>query len=293
MLNQSPRNEPLMKMVQAVIETLVPGGKIVTAAADTVFAYLDRHQARVALEKALEEAGKRFRGKALERGWGEQAHIILRSLEDDPTVLKEALRSALGQGEVASLQDVLSMHFQNTPGVDPSLAVQAARLYSALILDELWKVEAFREAVRDVLFQDLISDFEKLNQRITRLSRWWTLVPVVQKLPREDLVRNHQIQLVALKAPLGLVAFTGRNHAQLRDNLVAWAQGLNQHRYRTGLKVLYGPGGSGKTRMAVEVARKLEEGGWEAFFLPSLCGDRRRSRRPCASGTRRPCVVYP
>ena len=178
MLRELPRDEPLMKVIRAVIEALVPGGRIINAAADAVFAYVDRHETRRDLEQALEKAGRRFHAEASRRGWGTQSRTLLQSLNQDPTVLEEALRSALGRGETAPLQQTLETHFQNIPNVEPSLAVQAARLYAALILDELWKVDVFREYVRDALFREQVSDFEKLKDQITRLSRWWTLTPV-------------------------------------------------------------------------------------------------------------------
>ena len=70
--------------------------------------------------------------------------------------------------------------------------------------------------------------------------------------------------LEALQAPYRLVEFTGKAHCALRDEVAAALRGLEPHQSRAW--VLWGPGGAGKTRMAVEVAPALD---WQAFFVPS------------------------
>ncbi|GBD09320.1 hypothetical protein HRbin22_01570 [Candidatus Thermoflexus japonica] len=84
--------------------------------------------------------------------------------------------------------------------------------------------------------------------------------------------------LEALRAPYRLVPFTGRKAQALRDEMVGSIQGMAPSDCRAW--ILWGEGGIGKTRMAVEVAERLQamgarkgwafrfRGGWQAFFVP-------------------------
>ncbi|HID87867.1 MAG TPA: hypothetical protein EYP55_10910, partial [Anaerolineae bacterium] len=93
---------------------------------------------------------------------------------------------------------------------------------------------------------------------------WQALRPV-----EEPIAAEGPIQLAELKAPNRLVPFQGEAHRRLRDELVAWAQAITDRPYLADLCLVFGPGGAGKSRVAVEVGRALKEQGWQVYFLPS------------------------
>jgi hypothetical protein len=64
-----------------------------------------------------------------------------------------------------------------------------------------------------------------------------------------------------LRAERQVVRFTGRS-AELRG-LGLWARGST----RGVVRLISGPGGAGKTRLAVEFAARLETGGWQCGLL--------------------------
>jgi tetratricopeptide (TPR) repeat protein len=71
------------------------------------------------------------------------------------------------------------------------------------------------------------------------------------------------------------VEFTGKDHRALCKGIAGALKGLEPHSSRAW--ILWGPGGAGKTRTAVEVALALEKEGWLAFsvdFHPSPPEDR-------------------
>ena len=245
----------------------VPGASLAADMVDAAAAWLDQRRAWDDLRAALQWAEARFWDEALARGWQALADAILQLPVHDLPTFEAAVRAALEGGNAAPLEERLRAALADLPGVEPALAAQAARLYAALVLDALWVLPAFRDAVRDVLFREQVARLRRVETLLTRLGRWWRLTPALQRQPREALLREGHITLTALKAPLALVPFVGREHARLRDELAAWALGLAESRYRAGLRLLVGPGGAGKTRTAVETARALVSYGWEAFFL--------------------------
>ena len=108
------------------------------------------------------------------------------------------------------------------------------------------------------------------------------LVPVGQEAPLRPVVPRSLPGpltpgnlLKALQAPYRLVEFTGKGHRDLCEEAVHSLQGLTPDGSHAW--VLWGPGGAGKTRTAVEVALALEKEGWLAFsvdFHPSPPEDR-------------------
>jgi hypothetical protein len=94
---------------------------------------------------------------------------------------------------------------------------------------------------------------------------WEALQPVTRSLPGPLTPEN---LLEALRAPYRLVEFTGKAHRALCEEVVRSLKGLAPNQNRAW--VLWGPGGAGKTRMAVEIGRALEAEGWRAGFVPSF-----------------------
>jgi len=260
----------------------LPGVSLVADAANLAIAELKKRRAWEEVKKALEQAEEEFRKEATQRGWGHLADAVLQlPLHDQPS-LEKTLKTVLTKAEPKVLEAELREAMARLPSVrDPEQAAQAARLYAACILNELWKIEALRDAVHNLLFKDHVEALRRLEERLNRFLSWWRLPRMREYLPKNELVHGPErdISLAALKAPLALVPFTGERHEALRDEIVEWAENLGNARYHAGLRVLYGPGGAGKTRLAVEVATVLLEQGWEAFFLhPELLRVREREK---------------
>jgi tetratricopeptide (TPR) repeat protein len=94
---------------------------------------------------------------------------------------------------------------------------------------------------------------------------WEALQPVTRSLPGPLTPEN---LLEALRAPYRLVEFTGKAHRALGEEIAGALKGPGSHPSRAW--VLWGPGGAGKTRTAVEIGRALEAEGWRAGFVPSF-----------------------
>ncbi len=258
----------LTLLLKALGAAGIPGGvaaDAVNAAADR----LDARRARQALQEALEKADNAFRADARGRGWGDLADAVLQLPIHNLPAFEAALHDALAAGNPAALHAELTRQLTALPGVeDPEVAAEAARLYAARVLDAAWSVPAFRDAARDLLFRQQHEALQRLIALVEHLPRWWRLTPALQPRPKSALVvgERRDIPLTALKAPVRLVPFVGRERE--RDALKAWAKALAAAPARAGLRVVTGPGGMGKTRLAVETAAALCAEGWEAFFLP-------------------------
>jgi tetratricopeptide (TPR) repeat protein len=124
-------------------------------------------------------------------------------------------------------------------------------------------VEALRELLRRVkrLEERVLAALDLRDWR----KAWEALLPVVRPLPGPLTPEN---LLEALRAPYRLVEFTGKAHRALCEEVVRSLKGLAPNQNRAW--VLWGPGGAGKTRMAVEIGWALEAEGWRAGFVPSF-----------------------
>lgn len=122
----------------------------------------------------------------------------------------------------------------------------------------LARTEGLEQALRELA--DLMRELAQARER----EAWQALRPV-----EELIIPAGPVQLAELKAPNRLVPFTGQAHHRLRDEMVAWAEGVAAVPGRVGLCLLFGPGGTGKSRVGVETGWALIQRGWQAHFLPS------------------------
>ncbi len=72
-----------------------------------------------------------------------------------------------------------------------------------------------------------------------------------------------------LKANYAVVPYVGEKFQNKRDEIVKWAENLAENSQRLGIGFIYGSGGIGKTRLAVEVAKMLEGKEWETYRIES------------------------
>ncbi len=70
-----------------------------------------------------------------------------------------------------------------------------------------------------------------------------------------------------LRAEYRFIPYEGSTFEAMRDDLIAWAQGLGRTDPPLGLRFYVGPGGAGKTRLVVEAGEQLRELGWLVAFL--------------------------
>ncbi|WP_448595408.1 tetratricopeptide repeat protein [Thermoflexus hugenholtzii] len=153
---------------------------------------------------------------------------------------------------------------------------EPARSLAERMIEDYYRVLLrHRDAVAYVgipALQELLRRTEGLEARLLAaldLQRWreaWAaLLPVARPLPGPLSPEN---LLEALRAPYRLVEFTGKAHRALREEIAGALKGPGFHPDRAW--ILWGPGGAGKTRMAVEIGLALEAEGWQAFFVPSF-----------------------
>ncbi len=268
-MSKKDLRDTLVLLLKALGAAGVPGGGVAADAVKNAAEWLDAHQARQALQEALVKAEEAFRADARGRGWGDLADAVLQLPIHNLSAFEAALRDALAAGNPAALHAELTRQLTAIYGTEDAEAVaEAARLYAARVVDAAWSVPAFRDAARDILFRQQHEALQRMIALVERLPRWWRLTPALQPRPKSALVvgERRDIPLTALKAPVRLVPFVGRERE--RDALKTWAKALAEAPARAGLRVVTGPGGMGKTRLAVETAADLRAEGWEAFFLP-------------------------
>jgi tetratricopeptide (TPR) repeat protein len=197
-----------------------------------------------------------------------------------------ALREAIGILDESGLSPE---ELAAEAGLDPQEAARRTREWAAHRLERLDErarslaermIEDYYRVLlshRDALayvgipaLQELLRRTEGLATRLLAaldLQRWreaWAaLLPVARPLPGPLHPEN---LLEALRAPYRLVEFTGKAHRALGEEIAGALKGPGPHPSRAW--VLWGPGGAGKTRTAVEVALALKAAGWQAFFVP-------------------------
>ncbi|HXF69975.1 MAG TPA: hypothetical protein VNK89_09225, partial [Thermoflexus sp.] len=283
--NASPADrERIRRTLSMVLEVLsglgVPGAGIARTVVEETARALEHGETQRKLAEALRQAEEDFREEAQRRGWHEAADLILQLPIHDLPSFRKALQAALQEGESEELAQALEQALSPSP-LSPPERAEAALLYARCVWARLWGEPAFRAPVRDILFRDHVALLEDVSARLDRLVEalpgrvvdeqerrarqraWRALRPAVLPPPERLTPEN---LLESLKAPYRLVAFTGAAPEALRDEVVRALAGLAPAETRAW--VLWGPGGIGKTRVAVEVARALEGKGWQAFFVP-------------------------
>jgi len=72
-----------------------------------------------------------------------------------------------------------------------------------------------------------------------------------------------------LRPEYQMVGYIGHEHNQTREELLEWLRSLSDRPRgkRIGLRCYVGPGGSGKTRLLLEVGKSLQNEGWITGFL--------------------------
>jgi tetratricopeptide (TPR) repeat protein len=220
--------------------------------------------------------------------------------QDYRQLLEPELRAQAGETVAIALREAIGIlderglspeELAAEAGLDPQEAARRTRERAAHRLERLDErarslaermIEDYYRVLlnhRDALayvgipaLQELLRRTEGLAARLLAaldLQRWreaWAaLLPVVRLLPGPLTPEN---LLEALRAPYRLVEFTGKAHRALGEEIAGALKGPGSHPSRAW--VLWGPGGAGKTRTAVEIGRALEAEGWRAGFVPSF-----------------------
>jgi tetratricopeptide (TPR) repeat protein len=231
---------------------------------------------------------------------GQVREALQRMRQDYQQLLAPELREQAGETVAQALQEtvrILEEHglspeeLAAEAGLDPQEAARRTRERAAHRLERLdeparslaeWMIEDYYRVLlghRDALAYVGVEALRELLRRTKRLEErvlaaldlrdwrkaWATLLPVVRPLPGPLTPEN---LLEALRAPYRLVEFTGKAHRALCEEVVRSLKGLAPNQNRAW--VLWGPGGAGKTRMAVEIGRALEAEGWRAGFVLSF-----------------------
>jgi len=227
---------------------------------------------------------------------GETREMLHRMREDYEQLLRPKLNAQTEEVVTIALRETFSIldefglsleELINEAGLNPEQAarqtlkraVKRLQLLDAPVqsltermVEDYYRVFlSHRDVVNSVsipALQELLRRTENITSKLLsalELHRWqeaWkALRPAVRTLSRPLSAEN---LLEALQAPYRLVEFVGQAHCALRDEISAALSDLASDHSRAW--VLWGPGGAGKTRMAVEVALAL---GWQAFFIPA------------------------
>ncbi len=266
------KRETIREIVTAVLKVLagfgVPGAGVAQKAVEETARALEKRETQRRLADALRQAEEDFRATARERGWEDVADAVLQLPMHDLPSFRKALRAALKRGKGAAVPRALEEFLASLP-LPPARRAAAARLYAECLWGQLWSVPDFRDGVRDMLFQEQREQLKRIEASLDELVRrprqeaWKALKPAVLEPVAEPTPEN---LLESLKAPYRLVPFRGRAHEALQDEIVRALRDLPPNDTRAW--VLWGPGGVGKTRTAVEVGHELGKLGWQAFFLP-------------------------
>ena len=227
---------------------------------------------------------------------GEIREMLHRMREDYERLLRPKLNAQTEEAVTIALRETFSIldeiglsleELINKAGLDPKQAAcqtlkRAAKRLQLLdapvrslterMVEDYYRVFlSHRDVVNSVsipALQELLRRTGNLTSKLLsalelhrRQEAWKALLPAVRTLSRPLSAEN---LLEALQAPYRLVEFVGQAHCALRNEISAALSDLASDHSRAW--VLWGPGGAGKTRMAVEVALTL---GWQAFFIPA------------------------
>ena len=249
---------------------------------------------------------------------GETREMLHRMREDYEQLLRPKLNAQTEEVVTIALRETFSIldefglsleELINEAGLNPEQAarqtlkraVKRLQLLDAPVqsltermVEDYYRVFlSHRDVVNSVsipALQELLRRTENLTSKLLsalELHRWqeaWkALRPAVRTLSRPLSAEN---LLEALQAPYRLVEFVGQAHCALRDEISAALSDLASDHSRAW--VLWGPGGAGKTRMAVEVALAL---GWQAFFIPATPLVAWASHLPIRSRPDRPTLL--
>lgn len=158
---------------------------------------------------------------------------------------------------------------------DKLVAVRADDLATSRIPEAFRRIDAHKiKAERDLLLRDVLAVREG---RLLLEAKDDALPPSGNRTPT-----------MLLQARYGLVKMVGAEH-RIQD-LVDWATSAGTYSKRNRQaagRLIHGPGGFGKTRLLIEVTKRLRAAGWSAGFLarpPVSAGEERRKRYDDAIG---------
>ena len=185
------------------------------------------------------------------RDWLESGEIdpddVARRLTDQPELATEILRWLKRAVHRSGALDVAGASDEVHSAVDRLLDLSHSQIDNGVRIGEL--------AGRDIL--KLTLNLSLLERRTDTATVAALLRKPFLSLPDEYRDRAH----VLLRSEYEVVAFIGRG-AELSE-LQRWCDGDQAFAARLYL----GPGGSGKTRLAVDLCRRLRHSGWAAHFV--------------------------
>jgi len=249
----------------------------------------------------IEAAWKAYRDALRPEDLPRQVREMLQQMSwDYRQLLEPELRAQAGDAVAIALREAIGILDESglspeelaaEAGLDPQEAARRTRERAAHRLERLDEparslaermIEDYYRVLlshRDALayvgipaLQELLRRTEGLAARLLAAldlrdwrKAWEALQPVTRSLPGPLTPEN---LLEALRAPYRLVEFTGKAHRALQEEIAGALKGPGSHPSRAW--ILWGPGGAGKTRTAVEIGRALEAEGWRAGFVPSF-----------------------
>lgn len=172
-------------------------------------------------------------------------------VEDDSvwTSISDSMRKTLGLDMEAAVIGAIA-HYQHTRTLD-TIVMKGVMDFANPGRDDHFKEFAAR-ASAECLIQFLRNGFHPRGFDDL-------LLPGTNRL-----TADHQPTIAQmLRACYELIPWTSIGHDKIIDELVGWAESPSP----ISLRLLHGPGGSGKTRLAIQWIKERRELGWAAGFL--------------------------
>ncbi|MFE6026056.1 BTAD domain-containing putative transcriptional regulator [Streptomyces niveus] len=258
-----------VSQLRRALERAEPGGRELVASGAGASGYLlrtgpgavDAGRFTALLDRARAEAVPRTKAKLLTEALGLWRGEAFADFAGEPFALAEANR--LAEARLTALEEQAEVRLEL--GEHAELAGELGGLVAAHPLRERLRAAHLRALYGAGRQTEALESFEELRRRLSDelgLEPGRELIALQQAVLRQDLtVANPARPAVATNLPTPLTEIVGREEA---------AAGVRALLGAARLVTLTGPGGVGKTRLAVEVARRSAEAYPDGAWLVEL-----------------------
>ncbi len=279
----------------AILEVLeavgIPGAGLAQYALRGIKGLRQSAEAKSQLYELLQQAEAEFVRRAVEAGLQEAAGWVHDMPQRNRPAFEQALQTLLIKWEEQKLQHLLEQEFAGLSGVPSGKARQAAALYMIILRDHLARHPYFKEVITTTRILAIDRRTEELQVQLAAL---YQTITVLLGMPQDILVwpvekaPAGELRATLLHPKYRLITYTGTPYENARNDLLAWARGLEGRKGMVGLRVYTAPGGAGKTRLFIEAGEALRQEGWWVGFLPQ---GRLDNHAPRLMGDARPTLL--
>lgn len=285
----------IAKSVEAILEVMssfyVPGAGAAKLAVQRIEELRRYKAAQELLAQLLAEAENAFLEKAKEQGLTDVADWVLQMPQQNRPAFKMALEVMLDKWSEEPLADLLASEFDSIGGLEEEERRRAAALYLTCLRSFLLRHESYRPLI--TALSQLRSEQDARRGCELAEQILWLLTAGMQTLrwPAQPYPAGGGLRPYILLAKYRLAPYCGADFEQKRQDLLAWAQGLQEDRNLFGLRLYCGPGGGGKTRLLIEAGAALRAAGWRVGFVAEAMLDERNAAMLCQEQPQRPTLL--